>query len=62
MIRFNAVDMNYVAHQIPGPGKPPDNRSRREQDLKYWTEPVKLPAAARNVTSRPTRGHQGMTL
>ncbi|GAB2686355.1 LLM class flavin-dependent oxidoreductase [Nocardia thraciensis] len=37
-IRFNAFDMNCVAHQSPGLWRHPDDRSHRYTDLKYWTD------------------------
>jgi FMN-dependent oxidoreductase (nitrilotriacetate monooxygenase family) len=41
-IRFNAFDMNCVAHQSPGLWKHPDDQSWRYKDLEYWTELAKL--------------------
>jgi len=42
VIRFNAFDMNCVAHQSPGLWKHPDDQSWRYKDLTYWTELAKL--------------------
>jgi long-chain alkane monooxygenase len=41
-IRFNAFDMNCVAHQSPGLWRHPDDQSQRYNDLSYWTELAKL--------------------
>lgn len=41
-IRFNAFDMNCVAHQSPGLWKHPEDQSWRYKDLEYWTELAKL--------------------
>lgn len=41
-IRFNAFDMNCVAHQSSGLWRHPDDQSYRYKDLKYWTELAKL--------------------
>ncbi|MFC9476492.1 LLM class flavin-dependent oxidoreductase [Nocardia sp. NPDC056952] len=41
-IRFNAFDMNCVAHQSPGLWRHPDDRSHRYTDIGYWTELAKL--------------------
>ena len=41
-IRFNAFDMNCVAHQSSGMWRHPDDQSWRYKDLKYWTELAKL--------------------
>ncbi|MCP2031354.1 FMN-dependent oxidoreductase (nitrilotriacetate monooxygenase family) [Okibacterium sp. HSC-33S16] len=41
-IRFNAFDMNCVAHQSPGLWRHPDDQSQRYTDLSYWTELAKL--------------------
>src|SRR5690606_25109140 len=41
-IRFNAFDMNCVAHQSPGLWRHPDDQSHRYKDLSYWTELAKL--------------------
>ncbi|MCU1561121.1 LLM class flavin-dependent oxidoreductase [Mycetocola sp.] len=41
-IRFNAFDMNCVAHQSPGLWRHPDDQSHRYTDLSYWTELAKL--------------------
>jgi FMN-dependent oxidoreductase (nitrilotriacetate monooxygenase family) len=37
-IRFNAFDMNCVAHQSSGLWRHPDDRSQSYTDLAYWTE------------------------
>ncbi|WP_280386391.1 LLM class flavin-dependent oxidoreductase [Nocardia wallacei] len=37
-IRFNAFDMNCVAHQSPGLWRHPDDQSHRYTDLNYWTD------------------------
>ncbi|MGI5221025.1 LLM class flavin-dependent oxidoreductase [Nocardia sp. CA-290969] len=37
-IRFNAFDMNCVAHQSPGLWRHPADRSHRYKELGYWTE------------------------
>lgn len=42
VIRFNAFDMNCVAHQSPGLWKHPEDQSWRYKDLHYWTELAKL--------------------
>ena len=36
-IRFNAFDMNCVAHQSSGMWRHPDDQSWRYKDLSYWT-------------------------
>lgn len=41
-IRFNAFDMNCVAHQSPGLWRHPEDQSWRYKDLEYWTELAKL--------------------
>ncbi|MCU1544633.1 MAG: class flavin-dependent oxidoreductase [Microbacteriaceae bacterium] len=41
-IRFNAFDMNCVAHQSSGMWRHPDDESWRYKDLTYWTELAKL--------------------
>jgi long-chain alkane monooxygenase len=41
-IRFNAFDMNCVAHQSSGLWRHPDDRSASYTDLHYWTELAKL--------------------
>jgi len=41
-IRFNAFDMNCVAHQSSGLWKHPDDRSATYNTLGYWTELAKL--------------------
>ncbi|PXA71935.1 LLM class flavin-dependent oxidoreductase [Cryobacterium arcticum] len=41
-IRFNAFDMNCVAHQSSGLWRHPDDRSQSYTDLAYWTELAKL--------------------
>jgi long-chain alkane monooxygenase len=42
VIRFNAFDMNCVAHQSPGLWRHPEDQSWRYKDLTYWTELAKL--------------------
>jgi alkanesulfonate monooxygenase SsuD/methylene tetrahydromethanopterin reductase-like flavin-dependent oxidoreductase (luciferase family) len=42
VIRFNAFDMNCVAHQSPGLWRHPRDQSWRYKDLSYWTELAKL--------------------
>ena len=37
-IRFNAFDMNCVAHQSPGLWTHPRDRSWQYKDVEYWTE------------------------
>jgi long-chain alkane monooxygenase len=37
-IRFNAFEMNCVAHQSPGLWRHPRDRSRDYKRLSYWTE------------------------
>jgi FMN-dependent oxidoreductase (nitrilotriacetate monooxygenase family) len=41
-IRFNAFDMNCVAHQSSGLWRHPADQSARYKDLRYWTELAKL--------------------
>jgi long-chain alkane monooxygenase len=41
-IRFNAFDMNCVAHQSPGLWRHPQDQSSRYKDLNYWAELAKL--------------------
>lgn len=41
-IRFNAFDMNCVAHQSSGLWRHPDDRSRHYNTLEYWTDLAKL--------------------
>jgi FMN-dependent oxidoreductase (nitrilotriacetate monooxygenase family) len=41
-IRFNAFDMNCVAHQSSGLWRHPEDRSQNYTDLGYWTELAKL--------------------
>ena len=41
-IRFNAFDMNCVAHQSSGLWRHPDDRSRNYNTLSYWTDLAKL--------------------
>lgn len=41
-IRFNAFDMNCVAHQSSGLWRHPDDRSHSYTDLTYWTELAQL--------------------
>lgn len=42
VIRFNAFDMNCVAHQSPGLWRHPDDQSWRYKDLEYWTDLARL--------------------
>jgi FMN-dependent oxidoreductase (nitrilotriacetate monooxygenase family) len=42
VIRFNAFDMNCVAHQSFGLWRHPDDQSWRYKDLAYWTELAQL--------------------
>lgn len=41
-IRFNAFDMNCVAHQSSGLWRHPDDRSSTYNTLEYWTDLAKL--------------------
>ena len=41
-IRFNAFDMNCVAHQSPGLWRHPDDRSHQYKDIEYWTDLAQL--------------------
>lgn len=41
-IRFNAFDMNCVAHQSSGMWRHPDDRSANYKDLSYWTDLAQL--------------------
>jgi hypothetical protein len=41
-IRFNAFDMNCVAHQSPGLWRHPQDQSSRYKDLTYWADLAKL--------------------
>ena len=41
-IRFNAFDMNCVAHQSPGLWRHPHDRSSQYKDLSYWADLAKL--------------------
>lgn len=41
-IRFNAFDMNCVAHQSSGLWRHPDDQSHRYKELGYWTELAQL--------------------
>ncbi|WP_206447123.1 LLM class flavin-dependent oxidoreductase [Agrococcus sp. KRD186] len=41
-IRFNAFDMNCVAHQSSGLWRHPDDRSRQYNTIGYWTELAQL--------------------
>lgn len=41
-IRFNAFDMNCVAHQSPGLWRHPDDRSRDYHTIDYWVSLAKL--------------------
>ena len=42
LIRFNAFDMNCVAHQSPGLWRHPEDQSSRYKDLAYWADLAKL--------------------
>ncbi len=41
-IRFNAFDMNCVAHQSSGMWRHPDDRSDSYKDIEYWTTLARL--------------------
>src|SRR3978361_1773117 len=41
-IRFNAFDMNCVAHQSSGMWRHPDDQSWRYKQISYWTSLAKL--------------------
>jgi len=41
-IRFNAFDMNCVAHQSAGLWRHPDDQGWRYKDLRYWTDLAKM--------------------
>ena len=41
-IRFNAFDMNCVAHQSPGLWRHPQDQSWRYKDLRYWADLARL--------------------
>jgi FMN-dependent oxidoreductase (nitrilotriacetate monooxygenase family) len=41
-IRFNAFDMNCVAHQSSGMWRHPDDQSWRYKEISYWTELAQL--------------------
>jgi long-chain alkane monooxygenase len=41
-IRFNAFDMNCVAHQSSGLWRHPRDRSRNYRDLSYWTDLARI--------------------
>ena len=41
-IRFNAFEMNCIAHQSPGLWRHPQDRSREYKDLEYWTDLAKI--------------------
>lgn len=41
-IRFNAFEMNCVAHQSPGLWRHPRDRSWQYKDLDYWTDLAKI--------------------
>ena len=41
-IRFNAFDMNCVAHQSPGLWRHPQDRSSEYKDLSYWADLARL--------------------
>lgn len=47
-IRFNAFDMNCVAHQSPGLWRHPLDQSWRYKELGYWTD-------LETVGTRPVR-------
>ena len=46
-IRFNAFDMNCVAHQSPGLWRHPEDQSHRYTDIGYWTELARTARAGR---------------
>lgn len=46
-IRFNAFDMNCVAHQSPGLWRHPEDQSHRYKELGYWTDLARLLEAGR---------------
>lgn len=46
-IRFNAFDMNCVAHQSPGLWRHPEDQSHRYKELDYWTDLAVLLEAGR---------------
>lgn len=41
-IRFNAFEMNCIAHQSPGLWRHPKDRSTEYKDLEYWTDLAKI--------------------
>ena len=41
-IRFNAFDMNCVAHQSPGLWRYPGDRSWQYKDLEYWQDLARI--------------------
>ncbi|MBK0062114.1 MULTISPECIES: LLM class flavin-dependent oxidoreductase [unclassified Acinetobacter] len=41
-IRFNAFEMNCIAHQSPGLWRHPQDRSREYKDIDYWTDLAKI--------------------
>lgn len=41
-IRFNAFEMNCVAHQSPGMWRHPRDRSWQYKDIEYWTDLAKI--------------------
>ena len=41
-IRFNAFEMNCIAHQSPGLWRHPQDRSREYKDLEYWIDLAKI--------------------
>ena len=41
-IRFNAFEMNCIAHQSPGLWRHPQDRSREYKELEYWTDLAKI--------------------
>ncbi|WP_043734095.1 hypothetical protein [Nocardia asiatica] len=59
-IRFNAFDMNCVAHQSPGLWRHPDDQSHRYKELGYWTELAKLlERGCRRSITAPTADSAG---
>ncbi|AOA58928.1 LLM class flavin-dependent oxidoreductase [Acinetobacter larvae] len=42
LIRFNAFEMNCIAHQSPGLWRHPQDRSTEYKDLEYWTDLAKI--------------------
>ena len=41
-IRFNAFEMNCIAHQSPGLWRHPSDRSTEYKDIEYWTDLAKI--------------------